>query len=367
MAAGRKRKNQYGLKQDDRGTWHCDFSVAGTRVQRSTYTKDRAAAEEWCAKVASDLWRQVKLGEKPSLLWHEAVELWFKAKQADRKKDLANDADKARILAPLLDGRKIHELETTDLDGVLDGLTAKRALANGTRNRYRSFIVGVLNYAKKKGYAVGDVHPEKRREPKEKVVWITKDDARRLLAELAERPHLRRMIEFSLATGLRQSNVTGLEWARVDLKRRIAWVDPEDAKGGEPIPVPLSDEAAAILIEARNCTDHGHERLCFTYFGNYIAEPANTAWDKALKRATIREDFTWHCLRHTWASWHVMGLMHPEGVPTPLEVLQKLGGWSSYAMVQKYAHLAPDYKARFAGNTGLREQPAKVIPIGAAA
>jgi hypothetical protein len=30
---------------------------------------------------------------------------------------------------------------------------------------------------------------------------------------------------------------------------------------------------------------------------------------------------------------------------TPLQVLQELGGWSSYEMVLRYAHLAPDQLA----------------------
>jgi site-specific recombinase XerD len=35
---------------------------------------------------------------------------------------------------------------------------------------------------------------------------------------------------------------------------------------------------------------------------------------------------------------------------TPLNVLQELGGWSSYEMVQKYAHLAPEHLAEYANN-----------------
>jgi hypothetical protein len=56
-----------------------------------------------------------------------------------------------------------------------------------------------------------------------------------------------------------------------------------------------------------------------------------------------KSHFRWHDLRHTWASWHVMA-------GTPLEVLQKLGGWSSLAMVLRYAHLAPDHLAGYADN-----------------
>lgn len=53
--------------------------------------------------------------------------------------------------------------------------------------------------------------------------------------------------------------------------------------------------------------------------------------EKILKKAGI-QNFRWHDLRHTWASWHVQA-------GTPLQVLMELGGWSSMVMVLKYAHL----------------------------
>ncbi|WP_426080232.1 tyrosine-type recombinase/integrase [Herbaspirillum huttiense] len=51
------------------------------------------------------------------------------------------------------------------------------------------------------------------------------------------------------------------------------------------------------------------------------------AWYKALARAGI-QDFRWHDLRHTWASWHIQG-------GTPLLALQELGGWESAEMVRR--------------------------------
>jgi integrase len=61
----------------------------------------------------------------------------------------------------------------------------------------------------------------------------------------------------------------------------------------------------------------------------------------ALKRAGI-ENCRRHDIRHTWASLH-----RQSGTPT--HELQRLGGWRSSVMVERYAHLAPDHLAK-AGN-----------------
>lgn len=66
----------------------------------------------------------------------------------------------------------------------------------------------------------------------------------------------------------------------------------------------------------------------------------NNGWRLALARAGI-EDFRFHDLRHTWASWLVQA-----GVP--LFVLQEMGGWESLEMVKRYAHLSPTHLAEYA-------------------
>lgn len=61
----------------------------------------------------------------------------------------------------------------------------------------------------------------------------------------------------------------------------------------------------------------------------------NSAWHIGLAKSGI-EDFRFHDLWHTWASWLIQS-----GVP--LSVLQEMGGWESIEMVRRYAHLAPNH------------------------
>ena len=172
------------------------------------------------------------------------------------------------------------------------------------------------------------------KEPVRRIRFLRREEADRLIAALPE--HLAAMARFSLATGLRAANVTGLQWTAVELVRRVAWIHPDQAKGRRAIPVPLNTEAV-LLVRGRLGT---HPTHVFSYLGKPIKQVSTKAWYAALTAAGI-EDFRWHDLRHTWASWHVQA-------GTPLFALQEMGGWQSADMVRRYAHLAADHLAPFA-------------------
>ena len=102
------------------------------------------------------------------------------------------------------------------------------------------------------------------------------------------------MVRFVLATGLREANVTGLEWSQVDLRRRIAWIHYGQAKAKKAIGVPLNRNA--ILVLRRWEGRHPTRVFCYPLKRKGVAvctpieKAGTTAWRKALQRAGI-EDF----------------------------------------------------------------------------
>ena len=50
-----------------------------------------------------------------------------------------------------------------------------------------------------------------------RIRWLTHEESVRLINELPE--HLKAMARFTLATGLRESNVTGLQWSQLVLSQ----------------------------------------------------------------------------------------------------------------------------------------------------
>ena len=82
-----------------------------------------------------------------------------------------------------------------------------------------------------------------------------------------------------------------------------------------------------------------HATHVFSFRGKPLRQVNTKAWRSALEKVGI-ENFRWHDLRHTWASWHVQA-------GTPLHVLQELGGWECVEMVRKYAHLSTEHLADY--------------------
>jgi integrase len=323
------------------GIWHIDITVDGKRIQRSSGTSNRKAAKELEDSLRSQLWREQKLGELPRVTWEQLVVAYVEEKS--EKRSIEDDKDKLRWLDRYFKGKEITEI---NLPAINDVLARKKAtgVSNATVNRYAALLSTMMNLAFSRGWINGTFKIPKRNEQARSYRWLSRPEAVSLINEL--RPtaaHLAQMVRFSLVTGLRQSNVTHLQWSQIDLERRIAWVLPEHAKGKKTIAIPLNDSAIKILTEQQG----QHQLWVFPYAGRPVINPANHAFKKAMARAGI-ENFRWHDLRHTWASWHVQS-------GTPLAVLQKLGGWSSYSMVLRYAHLAPDHIAEFASNIRFAE------------
>ena len=323
------------------GVWWIDFVTQnGQRVRRSSGTANRALAQEFHDQLKAESWRIEKLGERPRRTWNEAVVRWLK--ESRHKATLDTDKSHLRWLDPYLSGKYLDDISRTLIDRITDERLAQ-GRRNGTVNRTLEILRAILRRCVNEWEWLDKV-PRIRmlKEPTRRVRFLSREEAQRLLSELP--PHLADMAAFSLATGLRRSNVTGLQWTQVDLVEKRAWIHPDQAKARKAIPVPLNAEAVK-LIRAQLGRHHTH---VFSYQGNPITQVSTKAWYAALDRAGIK-DFRWHDLRHTWASWHVQ-----QG--TPLHALQELGGWESVEMVRRYAHFSAEHLAPYADRlVALRE------------
>lgn len=316
-----------------KGIFYIDItSPNGKRIRQSTGTADKLKAQEYHDNLKAELWRVERLGDKPRRTWKDAVVKWVK--ETSHKKDHQKDRSKLRWLDQHLGDLHLDQIGHQTVERVAEA-KEEAGVSPATVNRYLALIRSILNKACNEWEWIERVPKVRmRREPKGRERFLTPEEARRLLEELPE--HLETMGRFALMTGLRESNVTGLMWSRVNLEssQPMIWVDAADSKTDRAIGVPLNPDA----IEVLKSQEGKHETYVFTYRGEPVTRTSNSAWYAAVKRAGL-EGFRWHDLRHTWASWHAQG-------GTPLMVLQELGGWASAAMPRRYAHLGVQHTAQ---------------------
>lgn len=177
--------------------------------------------------------------------------------------------------------------------------------------------------------------------------WITQEEEELLVANAA--PHLGPLIRFAVDTGGRRGELLGLQWQNVDMKnRRIVFVQ---TKNGDDRHINLCERAYQTLLSL-DPKDFGP---VFTYKGKGM-KSVKTSFDKARLKSGL-DDVRFHDLRHTFASRLVQG-----GVP--LYDVMHMTGHKSLEMVQRYAHLAPEFQSKsikvldqFSHNMGTVDKP----------
>ncbi|MGH9254241.1 MAG: tyrosine-type recombinase/integrase [Vicinamibacterales bacterium] len=219
-----------------------------------------------------------------------------------------------------------------------DSITAREIEKNfeaqswspATRNRYRSLLSLTYRIAIRNGKLTDNPvrlvphHPERN----ERVRFLSPSEEKTLRAAILERcPQRLGEFELALHTGLRRSEQYNAGWSDVNWEQRVLTI-PLD-KGGRVSHVPLNDGAVAAL-RALRLTTVPTGLIC-----GGVAGPRG--WFEDCLKAAGVTTFSWHCLRHTFASRLVMS---GADVRTVAELLRH----RTLAMVMRYAHLAPDFR-----------------------
>ena len=117
----------------------------------------------------------------------------------------------------------------------------------------------------------------------------------------------------------------GLKWEHINLKSGVLRLPR--SKSGKPRAIPINSLLRKTLLGIRRTTS--------LYV--FEATDPNKWFVKACELAGVK-DFTWHDLRHTFASRLVMA-----GVP--IRTVAELLGHSEITTTMRHAHLAPDHLA----------------------
>lgn len=363
----------------------------GRKVRESTKTTDKEKAREYAEALAERLYQIEKLGNRAAVSFGETAERWLidtaSLKTADRARLdwLLGRADCNRVDEKT--GEKVPNLTHEPLSAVADAAVWDKLRDHGramgwslsTIDRTLTTVSSVLNFAHRRGDLPHKVSLPKYNPKLKEPPFLTAEQFARLYAELPA--HTKLWARFAVATLLRMRAMLGLTWARVDLKRAVAWIPADEEKNEETFKFPLSPQAVALLKEVRAAQAAEYAAACerhrtryararshphhgrplppppehvFTYRLKPVDDANGAAFQAACARAGVPW-CTWHILgRHTGASWGAQS-----GVT--LEERMRVGGWKDMRMAMRYSHLEDSQAHAAAAKVGQRLHQALIV------
>ncbi|MEE9441769.1 MAG: site-specific integrase [candidate division Zixibacteria bacterium] len=165
------------------------------------------------------------------------------------------------------------------------------------------------------------------RENSGRIRYLTKPEIQRLLSECPDR--LLPIVIMAIYTGMRLGEILNLGWEDIDFNQKTIYI--LDSKSGYGRDIPMSEPIMFAIKGMPKRTEY-----IFTRPNGKQINDFRTAYANALKKVNI-EDFTFHDLRHTFASHLVMN-------GTDLFTVKELIGHQTIEMTLRYSHLSPEHK-----------------------
>ncbi len=273
----------------------------------------------------------------------------IKKRSASREKAVLNG------VRAEMGSRFVREIDGVAVSRWYEGLTAVRDLSPGTAVRHFNVMHHMMEkastiWSKETGI---DRNPadqvEVRRPDDQRDRYLSAEELSRLKQALDEKTYrkgtkqlnqtfyrLRLIVLTAITTGMRVAEIFGLKWSDVMYSEGLIAVRAK-LKGGKMRYVPMLPELASEL--RRYPVVIGEDRIFPPKAGaTGERQRVEGSFEDLLERAGI-DDFRFHDLRHTFASWYMMN-------GGDLYELAKILGHSNIKMTERYAKLARQHIAK---------------------
>ncbi len=358
MAKPQKRGGKWRIRWTDhtgrvRSETYSDRQVANLALRRHELETEKARAG-------------YSLGATGLRTFGELADYWIKYRVPEKRSGKKDISVIRRHLRPRFGDLRLRDVTVAQATR----FKAEFQLSPKTLHNVLTLFIAMLNYAVDLGWLDSCPRIKKPTLVQTSYRYLrTRDEIRRFLeAALVEGQMAHALYCTAIYTGMRAGELAGLRWDCVDLERRsiqVARSYDGPTKAGYVRYPPILDPLLPVLTKLKAVRTGD---FVFTNLNGSRLQPSARLFEEVLHRTLTRAGFPkptegrarhyirFHDLRHTFASHWVMN-------GGDLYKLQQIGGWRSFAMVQRYAHLAPEAYAEDLDRLGTYEEPAKVLQL----
>ena len=322
----------YRDKKD--GYWYMDYYFERERVREKVGSSKRLAEialSKRKVEIAEGRFLNKKKMEK--IKFEDFAQTFLQLHSELNKKPSSAERDKSLIanLNTCFAGKYLYTITSMQVEKYKAGRLKK--VAPATVNRELACLKCMFNKAIEWGKVEDNPtrKVKKLRENNKRLRYLEKEEIKKLLDNCV--PHLKPVVITALNTGMRKGELLNLKWSDIDFRQGL--ITLLYTKNNERREIPLNQVTKNALIKVRKHPD-GPYVFCKKDgrpYGNL-----KTGFKTALRKAGI-EDFRFHDLRHTFASWLIM-------LGIDLRTVQELMGHKCIEMTLRYAHLSPNHKKR---------------------
>jgi len=359
------RKRTWTTRQGEtRESWVVDYRDGAGERHIETFARKKDADERHSV-VNVDVAKGIHTPASKGTTVADAARDWLKFVELEGRERSTITAYRQECdhINSRIGSEKLAKLTTPRVNAFRDDLLAGMSRAMATK--VLTCLKMVLKDAKRRGNVAQNValdvsiSPDKRGKKKLKVgIDIpTPDEIKRIVHAATGR--LRPFMLTAIFTGLRASELRGLRWQDVDLKKgelhvrqradRYGVIGKLKSESGERT-IPLGPIVVNALREWRLAVPKGDLGLVFPNGAGRIEDHANiikrVLWP-ALEAAGVvnakgKPKYTGlHCLRHFYASWCI-NRRADGGLELPIKTVQARLGHASILMTSdRYGHLFP--------------------------
>jgi integrase len=333
------------LRREKREVFDAEVRLRGYDPQYRRFF-DRKEAKEWVKATEADLRRGkcTNVGEARRHTVADAIDRYLTIYLRQYPHRLKKHTQLLDWWKGKIGHMRLSELTPAVISGLRDHLagetTCRKAMRSGaTVNRYLAALSKVLTLCVRE-WCWLDVSPMpkvgKLKEGRGRTRFLAIEEIRRLMeaCRVSRNKMLYPVVTIALATGMRYSEITTLQWDQIDLDK--GYIHLYKTKNGEERTVPIPDSVVELLKSLQTAS---REALVFPpvrRIGNARGlVQLRSSFDSALKKANI-EGVTFHTLRHTAASHFAM-----QGANT--SALMSLLGHKTHCQSKRYTHFADSY------------------------